>query len=161
MSGEKVSFKHLCLIALDLTVINLSYVLTFIFRLGENVPSNNVAAFIRVAPWISMAAVLIFYIFGLYSEWVDQSLINVVYSMVFAVVSLNFLAIGLIYLTHDFAVPRSVSLLTPVLELMILMTVRLGIWYLLQQNRSARKALVVGANAEESMAVAKKLLAYT
>ncbi|KLU62666.1 hypothetical protein CEB3_c09780 [Peptococcaceae bacterium CEB3] len=160
MGGYRASFRHLGLMVSDLALINLSYLFTFTLRLGRDIPWSNLHDFVRVAPWLSVMAALVFYLFGLYSDWIDRNPAQIIYAIAFSLILLNLLAMGLIYLTQSFAVPRSVSLLTPLVEMLVLTLTRLSIWSLYRRHFFTRRVLVVGEDAEESKAVAKKFLSY-
>nr|WP_242847129.1 sugar transferase [Desulfosporosinus acididurans] len=141
---------------MDLFIINLSYIAIFILKSGQQIPGKNFSAYLHVAPWICLAAVLVFYVFDLYNGWLHRDLNNVIYSLILALIITNLLAMGLLYLTQAFAMPRSVSILAPVLEAALLALYRLFLWYFHKRFSSTKRVIVIGKDAQEAMMVANK-----
>jgi len=161
LSEEKLSIGKLSLVFLDLFFINLSYIAIFILKSGHQIPGKNFSAYLHIAPWICLSAVLIFYVFDLYNGWIHRDLNNVTYSIILALIITNLIAMGLVYLTQTFAMPRSVSILVPLLEFAFLVLYRIPLRYFYQRFSSTKKVLVIGEDVQEAMMVANKFSCHS
>jgi exopolysaccharide biosynthesis polyprenyl glycosylphosphotransferase len=127
----------------DAILINLGYLAAFYIRFGGRPPEFNLEAYIAAAPWITLAALLLFYSYGLYSpgrhRWEE------VFSAVIASAALLFLtAITLSYMMTLFAFPRLVFLISLPVQLTLLLLWRRFVWMWSSKRLGPLRVLIVG-----------------
>lgn len=134
--------SHNPIVALiDVLLVNLGLVLSFHLRWPNVGPhEQNLRAYTHEAPLLSIAAVTIFFILDLYSDWVRKSKTDLVYSIVGSSCILAFVTTSIVYWDRQFAFPRSVILISPLAVSSLLLVYRLSV-------RSLRNALTGPARA--------------
>lgn len=143
------------LILIDLALINLGYVLAFLIRYSGNLPAYNFTAYLSTWPWLTMSALAFFYFYKLYGSYrwrwreVFASLICVVFFQAMAAMALSFLFRG-------FSFPRTVLLITPFIQLVLLAIWRRAAWHLERRLQGASRAIVAGP-LQEAVVLAEKL----
>lgn len=155
MIRENFSINKLGLIVFDLIIINLSYFITFVLELGFHIPKENLDAYLRVAPWICVFSVIIFFLCDLYSNWLDHDRLKVLSVIMVAVALTTILTMGLNYMSHNLAMPRTVTVLNLAVEVILLGASRLLIWSLYQKKHEKKKTLVIDKDLSEAQTVAK------
>jgi len=147
--------NRLLIILMDLFVLHTGYVLTFLIRYGGTIPDANFPAYLGVAPWLSAAAVLWFYLYGLYDvvrkRWAEifSSLTCVVGLLLISAVVISFIA-------RQFAFPRTVLALSVFVHIILLSIWRYLHWRLVRKKYGVSRVVVVG-EFQEARHVAGKL----
>ncbi|TEB09727.1 sugar transferase [Pelotomaculum propionicicum] len=156
---KKSMLFQITLLVLDLVLINLGYLLAFLIKFGWNIPAINFAAYLSTWPWLTLAALSLFYFYGLYGSYrwrwaeVFASLICVLFFQALAAMALSFLFRG-------FSFPRSVLLTAPFMQLALLALWRRVAWLLEKGMQETRKVIVVGQPLE-AVVLAEKLESAT
>ncbi len=131
-------------IAGDLFFVNLSFVAAFYLRFWGSIPAYNWQAYARIMPWITLAAFLLFYVYGLYTpgrkRWHE-----IMYALVCAVVILFITSVAISYFFHQFAFPRLVFLISFPLLLVFMSTWRYLAWKWSMQRLGPLRVLVAGS----------------
>lgn len=154
INKNKLFFKT-GLILIDLALINLGYVLAFLIRYGGELPAYNFAAYLYTWPWLTMSAIALFYFYKLYGSYrwrwreVFASLLCVVFFQAMAAMALSFLFRG-------FSFPRTVLLITPFIQLVLLAVWRRVAWHLERRMQGTRRVIVAGP-LREAVVLAEKL----
>jgi len=139
----------------DTFIINLGIIGAFLIRFGGSIPTENWPAYVTTAPWITLLALALFKIYGLY-ELRDKNETEVFLSLI-CVVFLNFVGVMAIsFLFRGFAFPRTVIFISPFTQLFFLVIWRFLILLLEQKLTSYESILIVG-QYEESQQIAKKI----
>ncbi len=60
---NKIPFR-IALIFFELALINLGYILAFLFKFGWNIPEFNFEAYRMTWPWLTLSALALFYSYG-------------------------------------------------------------------------------------------------
>jgi len=98
---------------------------------------------LKVAPWLTLVALLLFYSYGLFSSqrrrWAE------VFSSIICVVALLFLAgLSLSYIMQTYAFPRTIFFLAAVIQLLLLAVWRRFVWAWSLKKQGALTLVVVG-----------------
>ena len=127
----------------DAVLINFGYLAAFYIRFGGRPPEFNLDAYVSAAPWITIAALILFYSYGFYSpgrhRWEE------IFSAIVASGVLLFLAsITLSYMLTLFAFPRLVFLIAFPLQLSFLLLWRRFVWSWSMKRLGPLRILIVG-----------------
>lgn len=152
---RQLTLKSFILIISDLIVVNLSFMITLIYRLGYDIPETNLHAFFRIAPWICVISILVFFIFDLYGDWVHQEPSKIVRIVTLSVVFSSILIMSALYLSQNLAMPRTVTVFTPAMELLLLGGWRLFVWKLYHKIHGKKKVLIIGEDENDAFGLAK------
>lgn len=114
-------------IAGDLFLVNFSFWLAFWLRFGGSIPAVNWHAYRTISIWITLAAFVLFYSYGLYvggrHRWIE------IFASLVWVVALTILSgLGISYMLQKYAFPRSVFLLAAPIQLVLLSIWRYAVW---------------------------------
>jgi len=128
----------------DIVLINFGYLAAFFIRFAGRIPEYNLEAYFAMAPWITLAALILFYSYGLYSpgrrRWEEIS------SAIIPATTLMFLiAITLSYLLTQFAFPRLVFLIAFPVQLFLMILWRRFAWWWSLKRMGPLRILVVGS----------------
>jgi len=151
---NKIPFR-IALIFLDLALINLGYILAFLFKFGWDIPKANFMAYHSIWPWLTLSALALFYSYRLYGSyrwrWAEifASLICVVFFQALVSMALSFFLRG-------FSFPRTVLLTAPLIQLVLLALWRRVAWRLERGMQETRRIIVVGQPLE-AVVLADKL----
>ena len=152
-------FKHRFFLAgVDVIAVNLGFLLAFGLRFGPHLPdrAHNVAAYLHLVPAICIASVCVFYVSGLYTEWLHRTRTQVAYSIGIASCLLSGVVMAASYWSRWFALPRSVLLIALLTQVVILICIRLSI-YGDQIRAGKRRVLIIAENEKAAGALALKL----
>jgi len=141
---------------IDLLLLHLGYVLTFLVRYQGTIPAANFPAYLSVAPWLSLAAVIWFQLYGLYD--VPKKRWNEIFYSLFCVTLL--IAVSVVFLSfigRQFAFPRTVIAISPLIHLLLFGFWRYYHWRLMRRKSGVTKIIVVG-DQEEAQRFAGKII---
>ena len=140
----------------DTFLINIGIIAAFALRFAGTIPNENWPAYVITAPWITILALVLFKIYGLYGLK-DKKATEVFLSLI-CVVFLNFVGIMAIsFLFRGFAFPRTVIFIAPFTQLIFLVMWRFLILFLEQKLTCSEKILIVG-QYQEAQQMAKKII---
>jgi len=134
-------------IVFDAILVNIGYVLAFIIRFGGVFPSVNWEAYWTTAPWITLAALILFYVYGLYNHS-RQPWEEIFVSLLCSIAILFLVSIALSFMLRQFAFPRSVFLIAALLQLVLLSLWRYFVWKWSKSRIGPLKLVVVGSLKE-------------
>lgn len=111
----------------DVSCIHLCYLGAFLLRFHGVFPAANWKAYLKVAPWLTLVALLLLHSYGLFSSqrrrWAE------IFSSIICVVALLFLSgLSLSYIMQTYAFPRSIFFLAAVIQLLLLALWRRFVW---------------------------------
>lgn len=139
----------------DSILVVLSVYLSFLFLFDFNPPSFNLEPFINIIPFIVLAYLLFMYVFGL-SDLLKKGLTETIYSIFLTVVALFITTAFITFFARGFAYPRSVLLVSPFLQFVVLSFWRFLAWKISRKAHGVKDALIIGDGALEE--VTKKIL---
>lgn len=117
--------------------------MAFLLRFHGGFPAANWKAYLEVAPWLTLVALLLLHSYGLfYSQrrrWAE------VFSSIVCVVALLFLSgLSLSYIMQTYAFPRSIFFLAAVIQLLLLALWRRFVWAWSLSRQGPLNLVVVG-----------------
>lgn len=154
INGQKKLWAAALFVTVDLLLLHAGYLAAFWLKFGWSVPPENLAAYRLTWPWLTLTAAVLFYFYGLYGSYrwrwteVFASLLCAVFFQAVAGMAVTFFARG-------FAFPRTVLLLSPLVQLFLLGTWRRAAWHLERKFLPKTKVLVAGRGAEAASIAAK------
>ena len=154
--GIKIS--QFPLLLLDVTLVNLSFALAFLFRYYFAQREFNVAPYLSLIPWISILTGFIFLMFDLYSNWRRKSIQDLILSIFLAVFALSLITMAFSYLDRGSAFPRSVILIGAILQVAFITLSRSIVWYLSKRAFGSQRVLVIAKDSKEGSMMAQKLI---
>ena len=66
--GKLKGIPVIMVVAVDVALVNLAFYLSSTLRFLGNIPEFNMEPFLKMAPWLSLTAVVLFYALDLYSK---------------------------------------------------------------------------------------------
>lgn len=157
----KDRFYAIVIAGIDLIILYGSYLSAFYIIFGYHVPARNWDSFLKLAPWMGIAAIVIFSFFDLYLSGRRREYHHFVYSIVLSVGLLVIVMIAVSFWTRGFAMPRSVILLGTLFEAFLMLVVRTIIWYIQLKVNGAKRVLIVGKSMENGLKIADKFLEHS
>lgn len=147
------------LVLVDILLVNAGYIIAFYIKFDGGLPQYNISSYYATWPWLSLTSVLLLYFYRLYGSfhwrWTEvfAGLICVVFFQATVGMSLSFLLRG-------FSFPRSVFIMAPFIQLVLLSLWRRAAWYLERGLLGNNRILVVGRKGDVRE-LAGKLEQYT
>jgi len=145
----------------DLLLVNVGIVLAFWLKFGETIPLYNWSSYVKVLPWISITALAIFYMFDLYSNWRRKSIYHLIYTIGLSIGTLSLFTMVLTFWYRGFSFPRSVIIISAIIQFVLFVAVRSLIWWVAKQKYGRRKVLIIAENIEDGLLFAQKFLQHT
>lgn len=152
--NKRVLFIIIVVLA-DLLLINAGYLVSFLIKFGWNIPERNFTAYLSTWPWLTISALGLLFFYRLYGSYrwrwaeVFASIICVVFFQALVAMAVSFLFRG-------FAFPRSVLIMAPFIQLVLLAMWRRAAWHIERELQSARRVIVVGSHLDAAC-LAEKL----
>ena len=156
MLKKQSKLYNFIVVMIDMVLINLGFYLAFMVKFNFNPPFYNLIAYIEIIPFITIAALVYFDIYGLISVF-EKSLYETLYSIMFAVIPLCITTIAITYFNQRFSFPRSVFLMAPILQIALLALWRIFVWKTKKLVLDTKKVVVVGASEEELQSIAERI----
>lgn len=153
--NRKILLFKLLLVIADIFLVHIGYLLAFFMKFGWNIPGENLTPYLNTWPWLTLSAFMLFYFYKLYGgyrwRWgeVFASLVCVIFFQAMAAMALSFLFRG-------FAFPRTVLLIAPLIQLVLLSLWRRVAWHLERRLQESIRVIIVG-QPHEAAALAEKL----
>jgi len=145
----------------DLGILYGSYGLAFLLRFTNDIPQVNLEPFLDVAPWLGLAALLVFYLFDLYTRIERKDIHRFIYTTGLAVGLLTLFLVVMSFWIRGFSMPRSVILLGAVIQALLMCLLRALVWYILLKKGGKKRVLLTGKRLEDAMPVAEKFLQHS
>lgn len=164
--GEKMAEKFekrksiftVLVILVDIVLINVGYYLAFLIKFNFNPPRFNISPYIEIIPFIILAGLLYFDLYGLLSVF-SKSLYDTIYSLFFALGFLCLTTIAITYFNQGFSFPRSVLLIAPIIQFMLLSFWRWIVWKLKKYLLDTKEVVVLGNDIHEVENIVEKIKA--
>lgn len=154
-------FGVLLIVMLDLIILYGSYGLAFLLRFSKDIPPDNLEPFLDVAPWLGLTALLIFYLFDLYTRIERKDIHRFIYMTGLAVGLLTLFLVVISFWARGFAMPRSVIILGAVIQVLLMCSLRALVWYVRLKKGGKKRVLLVGKRLEDAMQVAEKFMQHS
>ena len=158
IAERKNKLFSLIVIIVDVLLINLGLYLAFLMKFNFNPPRFNMGPYIEIIPFITIAALLYFDLYGLLSVF-RKSLYETIYSIIIAVMLLSVTTAAITFINQGFSFPRSILLVSPVLQVALLVLWRGFIWKIKNYILETKEVVVIGSNIEEIGSIVEKIKA--
>lgn len=154
--GKAISKSYkLIIIVIDLMLINLSYLTAFFLKFGFDIPMFNLQPYLNALPFISIAALIYFDMFGMI-KFYRKSVSETLSSLVKLVALLSITTVSITYFLQGFSFPRTVLLGSAFIMLMYLSIWRVFLVRLRQKLMRETRAMLIG-NQDELKAIGEKI----
>ena len=150
------SYK-LVIIVIDLILINLSYLTAFFLKFGFDIPMFNLQPYLNALPFISIAALIYFDMFGMikfYRVSVSETLSNLI--RLLALLSIT--TVSITYFLQGFSFPRSVLIGSAFIMFVYLSIWRVFLVRIRQKLMRETTAMLIG-NKDELKSIGEKIVA--
>ncbi len=154
--NNKLTAPQWLVIAVDAVMVMLGFLLAFVVRFGFDIPSYNISPVIGMAPYLAAISLFVLFSVGLYN--VRRTAFKNTARLLAVAVMLNLVCImALAFWARGFAIPRSVLLITPFVQFLLLILWRLLLTYVEKRSHGVKKILIVGHDDDISR-MQKKVL---
>lgn len=141
-------------IIVDVLLIHAGYLIAFYIRYLGEFPEANFPSYIRLIPWISLLAILMFFIYGLYDtiykRWIE------IFSSILWVIGFIFAGnTALSFMLRQFAFPRTVLLMAVFVHVILLSFWRYWIWKMAKKTHGKKTVIIVGKRDEAEFLAGK------
>jgi exopolysaccharide biosynthesis polyprenyl glycosylphosphotransferase len=144
------------ILLIDLIIIYLSTFLTYLcFKSSLDAYESNLYAFISISPYIGLFYLIIGHIFEL-DKPKEFTFFGVAYAVVLSIACLFMLTMAMSFLTRKFAYPRSILIVSSIVQIILLTLWHLYINKKYLKDNIKKTVLVVGYNKAKE--IARKLL---
>lgn len=155
MQEKKLFVFRLVLILVDLAIINIGYILSFILRFQGELPLYNISSYYTTWPLLTISALVLMYFYRLYGSyrwrWME------IFAGILCVVFLQAVfGMAVSYLLGGFSFPRTVFIISPIIQLVLLSIWRRLAWNWERFLLEKRRVVVVG-KLEDAGHLADKL----
>ncbi len=143
---ESVRLNKIILGLGDVAVYVLAFYISFYVRYGWDLPQRNIEPFAFMLPWFVAVFLMLMIIYDLYSIYIkfDDILASLICVVLIAVV----INASLSFTLRQFAVPRSIFLISSILQLLLLSLWRYQAWRKGCLIKNPRPTLIIGYPGE-------------
>jgi exopolysaccharide biosynthesis polyprenyl glycosylphosphotransferase len=99
--------------------------------------------------------------FDLYSNWRRKSIYHLIYTIGLSIGTLSLFTMVLTFWYRGFSFPRSVIIISAIIQFVLFVAVRSLIWWVAKQKYGRRKVLIIAENIEDGLLFAQKFLQHT
>lgn len=138
----------------DLALVHAGFLTAFALRFGGAIPETNFRAYLHAAPGLSLLALLLFVVYGLY-DLRPQSWRTAAAGLVAALVLLAGLGMALSFGVRAFALPRTVFVLAWISQLFYLLVWRNVAWKVARRLWGTERVVVAGSAEEATIHAAR------
>ena len=147
-------FYKVFIVLVDLALINVAYIIAFLIKFNFDLPEFNFTPYMEAMPFITVAALVYFDIYGLL-KFYRKTLYDAVISILFVVVLLGITTVAITYFNQGFSFPRSVLLTAPLIQFVLLTSWKAFILYIKRFLTEEASVMIVGNDGEMDEAVEK------
>lgn len=132
----------------DSIIVVCSVYLAFLLLFNFNPPEYNISPFIEIIPFIVIAYLIFMYVFGL-EDLLKRSMSETIYSIFLSVGALFISTAFITFFARGFAYPRSVLIVSPIVQFILLSLWRTIVWKISRVNHGIKNSLIVGEQSIE------------
>ena len=131
---------------IDILIVHAGYIAAFFIRYG-GLPAANWNAYLYMAPWLTIAAAVLFCGYGFYTP-LRRNWDEVISAVICALALLFLSAMALSYLFYQFAFPRVIIFLATVIQFILLFAWRNLTYKYYQKRFGPLHFLIIGSGAD-------------
>lgn len=140
-------YYKIAIILVDLVLINIAYILAFLVRYNWTLPSFNFEPYLVSTPFITVAALIYFDVFGLL-KFYRKTLQETAATLFKSIFILSMTTVTITYYLRGFSFPRLILAMAPVFQFILLFTWKGIVLYVRRRFSSHLKLMVIGERSE-------------
>ena len=140
-------FYKIAIIIVDLVLINAAYVLAFLVRYNWTLPEFNFWPYVTSAPYITIAALIYFDMFGLL-RFYRKTLQETAATLLKSVFILSITTVTITYYLRGFSFPRLILIIAPVFQFILLFIWKGIVLYVRRKLTSDLNLMVIAERGE-------------
>lgn len=144
------------ILTIDLLIIMLSYIFAYLIKFNGELPAFNFNPFLNAIPYILVASIIYLDIFKVLSFF-RKSIYDVLKSVGSVAALLGITTIAVTYMLQGFSFPRSVLIITPAIQFILLSAFNLALLYLRRHLLGEKSIMIVCENHAFSSALIDKI----
>lgn len=133
---------------IDSVIVIFSVYFTFLLLFDFKPPKGNIGPFINIIPFIVVTYLIFMYVFGLH-DLLKRSMAETIYSIFLTVLALLVVTSFITFFARGFAYPRSVLLVSPIVQFVLLSIWRTIVWKITRKFHGTKNSLIVGDKSIE------------
>ncbi|MGE5633321.1 MAG: sugar transferase [Caulobacteraceae bacterium] len=137
----------MAIIIVDLALINAAYVLAFLVRYNWTLPEFNFGPYVASAPYITIAALIYFDMFGLL-KFYRKTMQETAATLLKSVFILSITTVTITYYLRGFSFPRLILIIAPVFQFVLLFVWKGIVLYIRKRYTSDLNLMVIGERSE-------------
>lgn len=130
----------------DIFIVHAGYISAFLIRYG-GFPAHNWSAYLKTAPWITIAAAVLFWGYGFYTS-LRRGWDEIISAVICALALLFLSSMAISYLLYQFAFPRVIILLATAIQFVLLFAWRNMTYKYYQKRFGPLHFLIIGPGAD-------------
>lgn len=131
---------------IDIGIYFAAYILGGYIRYGSMLLPENMKAFVVMIPFYILVFIILAAIYNLYSEYAKFD--EIIASLICIIVFTTIINLALSFMFRQFAIPRLMTLITSILQFVMLCGWRYFVWNHALLMRKPKKSLIIGSGAE-------------
>ncbi|NLU51733.1 MAG: sugar transferase [Clostridiaceae bacterium] len=135
-------FYKVLILFTDIILLYISYIFTYLIRFSGELPQFNVIPFLNASPYILIAAVIFIDLYKVLSFY-RKSVYDVLKSVALVVIQLGITTIAVTYMLQGFSFPRTVLVLTPVIQFILVGGFNVMLLFLSRHLASDKKIMII------------------
>ena len=151
---KTVKYYKVAIILVDLALINVAYLLAFLVRYNWTLPAFNFEPYVSAAPFITIAALIYFDMFGLL-KFYRKSMQEVAAALLKSIFILSLTTIAITYFMRGFSFPRLILIIAPAFQFVLLLIWKGVVLHVSKRFASDLNLMVIGARSELSVILDK------
>lgn len=131
----------------DMLLVHAGYLIAFYIRYIRvgGIPEYNFNAYLNVAPWLTAAAIVVFYSYGFYTSSSVRQQWDEIFSGLFCALSLLLLiTISISYILYQFALPRWIIVIATFIQMILILGWRAIIFRWAKKHVDPLNILIIG-----------------
>lgn len=140
---------------IDIILVLLGIYLAFLLKFDFEPPKFNYEPALAIMPFIVLAYLIYMFVFSL-NDVLKLSLGETIYSLFLTVLCLMITTAFITFFARGFSYPRSVLLISTVIQFILLTLWRIIVWRLIRRSHGVKDCLIIGNDTLEY--VTKKIL---
>ncbi len=141
---------------IDIILVNLGFYIAFMLRFSFEPTAVQIKPFIVMIPIISLTAIVLFYIYGVFSM-AKRTLIDNIFSILLSLLFIDIISVVAAFYMREFGFPRSIFIIAFFIQAILLIGWKFIINFAYKRYTRDKTILIVGP-AEDVEKIAKKII---
>jgi len=153
------SYYKVIILTFDLFLIIISYILAFLIKFNGQLPAFNFIPFINAVPYILIASIIYLDMFKALTFF-RKSAYDILKSMGNVVGILGITTIAITYMLQGFSFPRSVLIIAPAIQFVMLSVSNIAILHLRRHLLGEKKIMIICESLDSSDTLIDKIHSF-